>query len=298
MSIRWSVASEGDFGAYQVHVSTVAGFEPSELTLIASISDRYATWYRIGGLMAGTMYYIKVRVMDVGGKYADSNEVSATTSISGGATPSSGATVEMEYDMAGNLLRVRDWIGETVAEYDELNKDVKITDVYGRVIEYDEVGNRSNILYHDGIKTLYEYDSSNRLVRMERDEGMSDVVVVECERDEVGNVTKQVNENGTYSIFSYNSRNWITRIEHHLSDGSLLKWMDYEYDANGNRVKEIRGDGSYRMFEYDERDQLVREVRVNGNGEVEYDVSYTFDAVGSRLTKVDNMSGDVVSYRQ
>ncbi|MEM2900363.1 MAG: fibronectin type III domain-containing protein [Thermoplasmata archaeon] len=79
VKINWTESIDNDFASYQVHVSDVKGFTPSESTLRTTISVKSTNYYTITSLSAGKTYYAKVRVIDLGGLYSDSNELSIKT---------------------------------------------------------------------------------------------------------------------------------------------------------------------------------------------------------------------------
>jgi len=78
-TISWSESTDSDFASYQVYVSKIKGFTPNASDLKTTISTKSLTSYTVSSLSAGKVYYVKVRVLDSGSLYADSNEVSVKT---------------------------------------------------------------------------------------------------------------------------------------------------------------------------------------------------------------------------
>ncbi len=78
-TISWTQNTNDDFASYQVYVSMTQGFTPDISNLKTTISTRTTTNTTIASLSPGKTYYIKVRVLDSGSLYADSNEVTAKT---------------------------------------------------------------------------------------------------------------------------------------------------------------------------------------------------------------------------
>ncbi|MFQ6127506.1 MAG: fibronectin type III domain-containing protein [Thermoplasmata archaeon] len=76
MTLSWTENVDTDFARYEIYRSTVMG--PIG-TRIALIGDRSQTSYIASGLSGSTTYYFTVRVVDTGGLYADSMQVSGTT---------------------------------------------------------------------------------------------------------------------------------------------------------------------------------------------------------------------------
>jgi hypothetical protein len=81
LSIRWSRNEDTDFLRYEIHFSTTQNFVPSSSTLYRNITDRNVTSYTVFNLLALTKYYFKIRVVDEENAFADSKELSGTTTI-------------------------------------------------------------------------------------------------------------------------------------------------------------------------------------------------------------------------
>ncbi|MEM2899285.1 MAG: lamin tail domain-containing protein, partial [Thermoplasmata archaeon] len=79
LTLAWSMNNDNDFARYEIHKSTSSSFTIGANTLVATIQVRTTTSYVAIGLSSSTTYYFKVRVVDTGSLYADSNEVSGTT---------------------------------------------------------------------------------------------------------------------------------------------------------------------------------------------------------------------------
>ena len=79
IGLSWTQNTNTDFSKYEIHKSTTSGFIPSSTTLYTTITSQTTTSTTVTGLIEGTTYYFKVRVLDAGGLYTDSNEVSGTT---------------------------------------------------------------------------------------------------------------------------------------------------------------------------------------------------------------------------
>lgn len=78
MKLTWTQNTEADFARYEIYKSTSSGNLGTKTYII---TDGTTTSYVVTGLSADTTYYFTVRVMDTGGLYTDSNQVS------GKATP-------------------------------------------------------------------------------------------------------------------------------------------------------------------------------------------------------------------
>jgi hypothetical protein len=85
IKLTWTQNHDEDFAKYEIHKSLLASFRPSELTLVASITDQELTTYTITGLEPSTTYYLLLRVVDTAGLVADSDIVAGTTQAEGEA---------------------------------------------------------------------------------------------------------------------------------------------------------------------------------------------------------------------
>jgi len=76
VNLTWTESEDADFAKYEIYQSTSSGVLG---TLVASVTDKKTTGYRLTGLSHDTTYYFSVRVVDIGGLHADSNQVEAKT---------------------------------------------------------------------------------------------------------------------------------------------------------------------------------------------------------------------------
>jgi hypothetical protein len=81
MTLTWTKSDIKDFHHYEVHISKVKDFTPTTSTRLKTILDQATTSYVVTGLSRDTTYYFRVRVVDNGALYADSNQVYGHTII-------------------------------------------------------------------------------------------------------------------------------------------------------------------------------------------------------------------------
>jgi hypothetical protein len=79
IKLTWSAATREDFTRYEVHMSTEPGFDLSDKTIIATITDRSNSSITINNLNPSTTYWFRVRSYYEDGKYGDSVQRWATT---------------------------------------------------------------------------------------------------------------------------------------------------------------------------------------------------------------------------
>lgn len=77
--LQWAQNTNTDFARYEVHMSIDANFIVNSLTLVSIVTNQTITSYDVTNLSKNEAYYFKIRVYDINGLYADSNEVSGKT---------------------------------------------------------------------------------------------------------------------------------------------------------------------------------------------------------------------------
>jgi parallel beta-helix repeat protein len=78
LTLTWTVSDDADFANYTLFQSTTQGTLGTRITTITIASTAS---YTVTGLAPTTTYHFTVRVTDTGGRFADSNAVSATTTV-------------------------------------------------------------------------------------------------------------------------------------------------------------------------------------------------------------------------
>lgn len=77
--LTWSASADDDFARYEVHFSQNSGFVPDNASLAARINVVGTTGYTVQSLQLARTYYFIVRVVDQGGLFNDSNNVTGLT---------------------------------------------------------------------------------------------------------------------------------------------------------------------------------------------------------------------------
>ncbi|UCE75211.1 MAG: Ig-like domain-containing protein [Methanomassiliicoccales archaeon] len=79
-TLSWSQNMDEDFSYYKIYASLIQGFNPDSQSMVDyTISDQNIVEYVVTGLKENNTHYFKVRVVDSGQMYNDSNEVFCTT---------------------------------------------------------------------------------------------------------------------------------------------------------------------------------------------------------------------------
>ncbi|TAH64860.1 MAG: RHS repeat protein, partial [Anaerolineaceae bacterium] len=197
-------------------------------------------------------------------------------------------------------------IGKTIYEYDlptsvEGEYKERDTDPKGNVVEraYDKVrrlktvtigeesteysyapnGNRSSILYPDGISETYTYNRNSQVIALYNKK--ADGTVISSYRytyDAAGNQISKIEEKGT-TTYSYDNLNRLSSVKE--PEGRLT---DYTYDGAGNRkTEQITFDNlvSTTLYSYDKQNRLTTTLSTGGE-----ETRYLYDSNGNLISKL------------
>jgi len=154
-----------------------------------------------------------------------------------------GVGVDYTYDPNGNVLTVTNGTGQTVREYDQLNRVTKYTDVNGNEIEYayDADGRVTAITYANDntgnnatAKTVsYGYNQSGQLVQVT---DYNDRVTTYT-YNQNGQLHTTTRPDGSVETRTYDNAGRITRSIT-VNGTEIINDYSYEYDNNGNFTTE------------------------------------------------------------
>jgi len=190
----------------------------------------------------------------------------------------SGATIEYEYDDAGNRTLVRTPGGEVRYEFDERNRlDKVVADGGETVYSYDAVGNLVRTVLPNGVVESRVYDELNRLEFLDWESGDAVVSSYDYELDDVGNRVAVTEHDGRRVEYVYDSLYRLVS-EEVVGEGTT----GYVYDDVGNRLQKVDSVEGTTTYGYDDNDQLVEE---SSGGEV---VVYEYDDNGNTISQTVN----------
>ncbi|MFO0875988.1 MAG: RHS repeat-associated core domain-containing protein [Gemmataceae bacterium] len=211
-------------------------------------------------------------------------------------THSSGQSLTLAYNAAGQLASVTDTVGrQTTYTYDAANEHLlSVTEFDGRTTTYtyNSTHALTVIAYPDGTHQFHDYDSAGRITRSERDGGAEAVTLSYA----VGGLVTLTDAVGGQTRYHFDHRGLIVRIDDPLGrpvrftyDNAyrLTQIIDVlgqstvnTYDANGNLVCTFDPLGQATTFEYaGPFNRLVKVTDANGNA-----TRYTRDVAGNVLT--------------
>lgn len=237
-----------------------------------------------------------------------------------------GRSVAYTYNPLRQLIEIRDWLGTTRIEPDNMGRAKKATDHQGREIAYQwgMMGECEAIIYPYGRKVSYEYDRLSRLSRL-RDENREILDQYQYGYDPMGNKTeiwkkrvssympkpadgdleRKLQEESGYYQYHYDSLNRLTQVR---KGGESLS--RYEYDAFSNRTRKSTENENIRYY-YNAANQLIRSEGALPVESYQYDSRgnmtavlkgeeiinrYIYDAT-NRLAYASNAKGQAVDYQ-
>jgi len=190
-------------------------------------------------------------------------------------TPPGQAAILFGYNAHRDLASVQDATGTTMYDYDS----------FDRLERVEEPG---------GLSLSFEYDDADRRIRSTDQDGF----VVKYDYDQLGRLRQLTNEqdvpwitysydaasrlkredkgNGTYTTYDYDTLGRLKRIENRGLGGILQSFFEYGYDLM-DRPETVTTAEGVTVFEYDLLDQL-RVVRLPDGRVIRYD----YDAAGNR----------------
>ncbi|OPX65765.1 MAG: hypothetical protein A4E30_00242 [Methanomassiliicoccales archaeon PtaB.Bin215] len=109
--LRWESSDDEFFHHYEVFYGRDPDFTPSSSNRISTVNGRYTTQLTVTDTMSGGLYYFIIRVVDIDGRYSDSN-VNFTRTYQNVDTAGSGGSARVV--MAGTA-----WTEDTTMWLDE-----------------------------------------------------------------------------------------------------------------------------------------------------------------------------------
>ena len=183
------------------------------------------------------------------------------------------------YDESGNLTETIDPLGNsTNFEYDELNRQTKVTDSLDRetTYEYDDAGNIIAMIDGNGRRTQNSYDSRDRLTETIDPLGNS----TKYKYDLNNNLTAVTDPLGNTTRNFYDSRDRLFRTID--AEGNVT---NYEYDGADNLIATVDANEHRTEYEYDELDRQVKQIDALGS-----ESTIAYDKVGNVIATTDEES--------
>lgn len=200
------------------------------------------------------------------------------------------------YNPMRQLTEIKDWLGTTKIELDDMGRVKKILDYKGREISYgwSMTGEREVLIYPNEKKVFYEYDEFSRLTRL-----VDGTQEIKYNYNEDGHLCEKILPNSITSRYKYNDSGLLSKLVHQ-KNGEILEQYDYEYDQMRNKIGirkmrqdalmktdavaevgyQIQEENGYFQYQYDSLNRLI-EVRKNRESLRRYE----YDAFGNCIGK-------------
>ena len=189
-------------------------------------------------------------------------------------------SVSYTYDDNGNVLTVSDKNGLIQREYDALNRIIKLTDTFGKSIQYtyDAVGNLASIIYPDNMAVNYAYDANNNLVSVTDWANRVTSYTYDVNNMVVG-VTKP---DGSVTTTVYDHAQRIVSIIEKTASDVVITGFEYTYDNLSRIVAEKHlADNTKKCYTYDNLSRVTKRTIYNACNEIISEETFTYDAAGN-----------------
>jgi len=272
-----------NFGNILVHrtpmgkLLTYAYNASGSLTSFTRADDKTSTWtYDTAGNLASAIDF-SGQITQL--RYSSLGQLDAITY-------NDGVSISFVRNLADNSTLVRDEIGTTLYQYDDLEHLVRITDQNDRSVGYgyDGDGLTSQLMYPNGMSVSILRDRAGRTSGIDVSQGSSFTYSFSG-----GTRTEVDLSNGVKILYSYDKAGHIITLIYYSPNGAQLKDFHYLYDAVGNRIEKVTDKSVYR-FAYDAESQLTEVTDPQGGV-----TQYEYDSEHNRISVVE--AGITTAYK-
>lgn len=189
-----------------------------------------------------------------------------------------GKSVKMSYNPLKQLIQMEDWLGITRIQPDQMGRPESVTMPGDEKIAYEwgERGEQKGVIYPDGSKVSYEYDSALRLSGCKIG---ADTISYQYYPN--GRLKEKQLPDQAKTLYQYNPAGYISEICH-VKGGEVTDRLRYQYDGSNRKTRISRDrigmeDNGVYEYQYNAVGSLVSVLK-NGREEERYN----YDAYGNR----------------
>jgi len=200
------------------------------------------------------------------------------------------------YDVGSNKIGSTIYVGgaltnSTTYTYDEANrmKTVSESGVLQCTYSYDANGNRSSMVYANGVTTEYSYNLANMLKTLTNRSGGAVLSSYSYEYQLDGNQTGKTDQSGKVTNYVYDGLGRLTS-EAEKTGGTVTFSLAYQYDASSNRTSMTANDGAVTSYVYDKNNRLTSTTDASGT------TAYSYDNNGNTLKKTSGGTTETYGY--
>ncbi len=206
------------------------------------------------------------------------DKLNRMTKIEYGNPAGQGTTKQYSYDDLSRLTSAVNEAGTVTFGYDNRNREILTTDVFGHTINYEyertSAVNQRRLKLDGAMYAVYNFDDANRLSNIVNS---GDSTTISYGYDNEDKVTSRTYPNGVVTTYDYDNMDRLKELKD-VSNGSTLFDRNYSYNA-ANQIGQITDLTQTKIFGYNNADRLTSVTNSNNQNE-----SYLFHKVGNRTS--------------
>lgn len=193
------------------------------------------------------------------------------------------------------LTYAKDKLGRIISETTDIRALLPHMAPHTIAYLYDPIGRKAGLVYPDGMKVTYAYDSQGRMTKIYNGKKKP---LAAYAYDAQGRRSKLARDNGVTTEYAYDLADQVLAIDHLDKTKTSLAYAHYEYDNMGRRTSMTRENNQTDHYRYDATSQLVGVDYGKPSGTVDSlpgdflsGETFTYDPLGNRVEHTTAISG-------